>query len=315
MPTANKQHKDRLFKFIFGNPEHKEWTLSLYNALNNSHFTNPEDVEFNTIEDAVYMGMKNDMSFILAFILNIWEHQSSFNPNIPFRILLYFAHVLEKYSAWNDTYRYGRNLEMLPCPKFVCFYNGLEEQPDEVILKLSDAFRNDGTEPDIELTVRMVNINYGHNKELMEKCRPLYEYAWFIDVIRKRQEVTGDLESAIDAAIDEMPNDFLLKKFLVGHRAEVKGMYLTEWDEERARAVWRKEAIEEGLAEGHAKGLAEGLAEGRAEGITKGLDDANRRVASDMLREKFPLSLIAKISRLSEENILSIAKTLGIAVV
>ena len=309
MSTANKQYKDRVFKFIFGNPEHKEWTLSLYNALNGSHFTNPEDIEFNTIEDAVYMSMKNDLSFIIAFILNIWEHQSSFSPNIPLRILLYFAHVLEKFLAHRKAYRYGSSIVRLPRPSFICFYNGLDEQPDEVILKLSDAFDNGDKEPEIELKVRMININYGHSKALMDKCRPLYEYSWFIDAIRRHQKITVALEPAIDAAIDEMPDDFLLKKFLVRHRAEVKGMYLTEWDEEEARAVWREEAIQ-AAEEARTKALVEGRAEGREEG----LNDANNRVASDMLKKNYPLDAIMDISKLSKSAILNIAKTLGVAV-
>ena len=302
MSSANKQHKDRVFKFIFGNPEHKEWTLSLYNALTGSEFTNPDDVVFNTIDDAVYMGMKNDLSFIIALVLNIWEHQSSFNPNIPLRVFLYLAHILEKYLADKQAYRYGSSLVKIPRPKFVCFYNGTADQPDEVILKLSDAFESDEEakreEPELELKVRMLNINYGHNRALMEKCRPMIEYSWFIDAIRRHKEVLGDLEAAIDAAIDEMPEDFLLKKFLVLHRAEVKGMYLTEWDEEEAHAVWREEGREEGLKEGRKEGMKEGM----------------MRVASDMLKKNYPLEAIMDISRLSREVILNLAHSLGVTV-
>ena len=299
MSAVNEQHKDRLFKFIFGNPEKREWTLSLYNALNGSSYTNPDEIEINTIEDAVYMGMKNDVSFIIVNSLNIWEHQSSFNPNIPLRIFMYLAHVLEKYLADNDIYRYGGTLVNLPTPKCLCFYNGTDEQPDEKILKLSDAFVNNGLESDVELRVRMLNINYGRNEELMKQCKAMNEYSWFVDAIRRHKKVLKGLEAAVDAAINEMPNKFALKRFLVGHRAEVKGMYLTEWDEEKARAVWR------------AEGLEKGRAEGRAEGIT----EDRARVASDMLKKNLPLSLIKDISLLSEEVILKLAENLGISVV
>ena len=49
------EHKDRVFKFLFGNPENKHWTLSLYNAVNGSSYSDPEEIQFNTIEDAVYL--------------------------------------------------------------------------------------------------------------------------------------------------------------------------------------------------------------------------------------------------------------------
>lgn len=89
LTEANRLYKDRVFKFIFGNPENKEWTLSLYNAVNGSNYSNPDDIQFNTIEDAVYMSMKNDVSFIILDEMNLWEHQSSFNPNMPMRFLTY----------------------------------------------------------------------------------------------------------------------------------------------------------------------------------------------------------------------------------
>lgn len=294
----NTTHKDRLFKFIFGNPEHKEWTLSLYNALNNSHYTNPDDIILNTIEDAVYLGMKNDVSFIVltAFVLYIWEHQSSFNPNIPIRILIYAAQLYDKYLSDNNIYRYGSKLHMLPKPKCVCFYNGLADEPEERILKLSDAFG--GEEGDIEVKVRMLNINYGRNRELMEACRPLKDYAWFIDAVRGHQKAGLSLEEAVDSAVEDMPESSLLKKFLLSNKAEVKGMYLTEYNAEKERS----------------RAIAEGWEEGRAEGRAEGIHENMTRVASDMLKRSYPLEAIMEISRLSEAAIFSLAKSLGLSV-
>ncbi|MBQ9582382.1 MAG: hypothetical protein IJR21_08415, partial [Synergistaceae bacterium] len=83
MALINEEHKDRVFKFIFGNPDNKEWTLNLYNAVNGSDYKNTDDIEFDTIENAVYLGMKNDVSFIIMSEINLWEHQSSYNPNMP----------------------------------------------------------------------------------------------------------------------------------------------------------------------------------------------------------------------------------------
>ena len=242
------RHKDRLFKFIFGNPDKKEWTLSLYNAVNGSHYTNPEDIEFNTIEDAVYMGMKNDVSFIIMDDVSLWEHQSSYNPNMPVRFFIYAGQLYDKYMTANNIYRYGTRLHRLPKPKCICFYNGTDEQPEEKILRLSEAFGdNDG---DIEVRVRMLNINYGRNKALMYICEPLNEYAWFVEAVRKHEKKLHDLELAVDAAIDEMPDSFGIKKFLLSNKAEVKGMYLTEYDAEKERKLAREEAHEVGRAEG-----------------------------------------------------------------
>ena len=220
--AINDKYKDRVFKFLFGNPENKHWTLNLYNAINGSDYEKPEEIIFNTIEDVVYLGMKNDVSFIILNEMNLWEHQSSFNPNMPMRFFLYAAKLYEKYIANTDYYQYSSTLQSIPRPKCVCFYNGTAEQPEQKELRLSEAF---GAEGDIEVRVTMLNINYGKNKALMEACEPLKEYAWLVDAIRRYQKTMKDLEAAVDAAIDEMPNEFVIKKFLLSNKAEVKGMF------------------------------------------------------------------------------------------
>ena len=246
--SINYHHKDRVFKFIFGNPENKQWTLSLYNAINGSNYDNPDDIQFNTIEDAVYLGMKNDVSFILAVLneLLIWGHQSSFNPNVPLRIFIYAAKLYEAYIVEHGYQhkQYGTKLLPLPRPKCICFYNGRSDRPESEELRLSDAFGGDG---DIEVKVTMININYGKNEALMEACKPLKEYAWLVDAIRKHEKISHDIEVAVDAAIDEMPDDFLIKKFLLKNKAEVKGMFLTEYDQEKVLAYERLE-VEERVA-------------------------------------------------------------------
>lgn len=94
---TNRKHKDRLFKALFGSPERKHLTLQLYNAMNGSSYANPEEIQLTTIDDVVYMGMKNDVSFLLRGEMNLWEQQSTPNRNMPFRFLLYYAHVMERY--------------------------------------------------------------------------------------------------------------------------------------------------------------------------------------------------------------------------
>ena len=291
MTEANRLYKDRVFKFIFGNPENKEWTLSLYNAVNGSNYSNPDDIQFNTIEDAVYMSMKNDVSFIILDEMNLWEHQSSFNPNMPMRFLTYGTQLYEKFTATSGYYKFSRKLQRLPKPHCICFYNGIEEQPEQQILKLSDAF---GGEGDIEVKVKMLNVNYGKNRALMETCQPLREYAWLVDRVREHQRVMQNLEAAVDASIDEMPDSFVIRTLIEAHRAGVKKMFLTEYDEEKMKEQERKEAF--------------------ADGVDAGVAEANERVAADMLKKKYPLDAIKDISRLSEAHIRKLAKSLGVVV-
>ena len=174
MSNVNRKYKDRVFKFIFGNPENKAWTLSLYNAVNGSQYRNPEDIQFNTIEDAVYLGMKNDVSFIIRSEMNLWQHQKTLQ----------------------------------------------------------------------------------------------------------------NFEAAVEATIQEMPEDFEIHGFLVANRAEVRRMLLTEYDEEKVLAQERKEAE----------------------------NKVNERVATDMIRDGEPLAKIKKYSQLPEAAIRKLAKSMGVAV-
>ena len=245
---ANREYKDRLFTFIFGNAENKEWTLSLYNAVNGSAYTNPDDIKLNTIDNVIYMGMKNDVSFLIGDILNLYEQQSTFNPNMPMRFLIYAGMLYSKYITGDNGYhRFSKSQQKAPTPKCVCFYNGTDNKQNKIILKLSDAFEKN-SEPDIEVKVTMININYGHNKELLSACKPLNEYAWFVDKIRNNK--TNIFEESIDMALSEMPNDFLIKPFLIANKAEVKHMCITEYDESRTLAEQREEGRTEGRIEG-----------------------------------------------------------------
>ncbi len=250
--TINNHNKDRLFNYIFGNPENRKWTLSLYNAVNGSAHTDENEIEFNTIKDVLYMRMRNDTSFIISDIVSLYEHQSTFNPNMPLRQLQYLGNLYEGYVKKNKLNKYGSSLIMLPVPKLVVFYNGETEKADETILRLTDSFTEiHRQKSDVEVKVRMLNINYGHNAQLLSSCKPLYEYSWFIKRIRDNISKVdkSDIEAATSLAIDEMPDKFIIKDFLEIHRAEVKGMLLTEYDEAETLELFKKEAHDEALAE------------------------------------------------------------------
>ena len=186
--AINDQHKDRLFRFLFG--QSKENALSLYNAVNHSSYTNAEDLEFTTIDDFLYMGMKNDVSFLFQMELHLYEHQSSANANLPLRGLSYLTRQLEAYIQRNHLRVYRERLIKLPTPHFVVFYNGTKSQPEVKELRLSDAFEKPGG--CLEVTATVYNINAGHNPELVEACQPLRGYAILIGKIRENRAAGMD---------------------------------------------------------------------------------------------------------------------------
>ena len=229
--NVNKQHKDRLFRLLFGNEEYKQNTLDLYNAINGTDYSNLDELEFDTIDDVIYMGMKNDTSFIIHDELNIYEQQSTYNPNMPVRGLMYLGRLYDKFIKKNDLNVYGRHLIPLPVPQYIVFYNGIEKEyrdKDVFELRLSDAF--DGKEGCVEFKAIVYNVNYGHNAKLMDACKALSGYAQLIAKIRRYNE-EYPLEEAVDKAVSECIKDGILADILTAHKAEVKGMVLTEYNE------------------------------------------------------------------------------------
>lgn len=281
----NRQHKDRLFRAIFGYEKYKGNLLSLYNALNDKDYTNPEVLEITTIDDVIYMGIKNDISSIciLDSVMTLYEHQSCFSSNLPLRGLMYFGKLYGKYIEKNRLNIYGRKLVKIPVPQYFVFYNGTEEYPDHLSLRLSDAFYgkmvgenfdrdangdNKNTpfclseEKAFEWTAVMLNINYGKNKSLMEKCKILREYAILIDIIRRYQQEMEDAELSVTIAVDECISRGILKDFLQEHKAEVVDMCLTEYNEEETMRMFQEEAREEGMKEGMKEGLLQLVRDG-----------------------------------------------------
>ena len=141
----------------------KKELLALYNAANGTHYTDPEELEITTLEGAIYMHMKNHVSFILDLRLELYEHQSSVNPNLPLRYLFYVAKIFEELVIGRDLY--ARTLIRLPAPRFITFYNGVEQQPERLVRKLSEAYFIKDEEPNLELIVVQLNINEGYNRK------------------------------------------------------------------------------------------------------------------------------------------------------
>ncbi len=212
---------------------------------------------YNTIEEALYLGMRNDVSFLLYEEMNLYEHQSSYNPNMPLRQLQYVSSLYEKYLKQNHLNKYSSSQLELPVPRLVVFYNGTDEAEDEVILRLSDSFRQKKELADIEVTVRMLNINLEHNRELLDSCKPLFEYAWLVE--RARRYKAEDRVDPFEIAIREIPENFVIHDWILAHKAEVKDMFLTEYDEAEAQRLFELDGYRRGEAEGIKQGIEQGM--------------------------------------------------------
>lgn len=241
-----RTYKDSMFRAIF---KEKKNLLSLYNAVNGTNHTNEDDLEINTLENVIYMNYKNDISFVINLHLYLYEHQSSINPNMPLRDLFYVTKILQEIMKDEDIY--SSTLKTFPTPRFVVFYNGVEEKPDQWEVRLSDAFAQPTNNPELELIVTVLNINLGKNKKLMEACKVLYDYAVFIQRMRERSK-TMTPEEAAEQTIEECIKEDILADFLKEHKAEAKDMCqcLYEYDEEKHIREECKIARETGWKEG-----------------------------------------------------------------
>ena len=251
--TANRMYKSRIFAMLFSD---RNELLKLYNAINGTSYDDPDLLQVNTLENAVYMSMQNDVSFIIDMRLNLYEHHSTYSPNLPVRYLLYVADVYSDYTK--DMNLYGTKAVKLPTPRFVIFYNGQAEQPDRKEVKLSELFSIPDADPSLELKAVMLNINKGHNRKLMETCRTLQDYAEYTFRVRE-YAAEMPLDLAVEQAITECISEGILADFLRKNRAEAKKVSIYEYDEERHMRQTREEGMEEGYANGFSQGIEQGI--------------------------------------------------------
>ena len=274
---ANRKYKDTVFRMLFSDKEH---LLSLYNAVSGKSYTDSKQLQIATLENAVYMGMKNDLAFIIDTNLFLYEHQSTYNPNIPLRDLFYVASEYQKLVDRQSLY--SSNLQRIPAPKFLVFYNGTAEIEDCRTEYLSAAFENLTGEPDLELKVLTLNINNGHNLELLEQCRVLKEYAQYVDRVRK---YTGkmNLDAAVHRAVEECIQEGILEDFLRRNRSEVEKVSIFEYNKEEEERKLREAEREAGREEGEVQ---------KARKVTLALAERN-----------IPLEEIAQIVGMEETTI------------
>lgn len=251
--SANRNYKDTVFRMLFSD---KKNLLSLYNAVNSRDYTNPDDLEIVTLENAIYMGMKNDLAFIIDTNLYLYEHQSTYNPNMPLRDLFYISSEYQKMLDQKSLY--SSSLQKIPAPNFIAFYNGSNPICDVFEHRLSSAFEHLLGEPKLELIVTVLNINEGHNALLMEHCKTLREYAQYVAKVRK---YTADLSlnEAVERAVDECIKENILADFLRKNRAEVISMSIFEYDKEEEEKKLRKAEYEAGVEAGEKSGIQKGV--------------------------------------------------------
>lgn len=242
-----KNYYDCLFKAIFGrnNDQSKKWRLELYNALRGTNYTDPDALEINTIENVIYLTMKNDISFLVDSQMTLFEQQSSYNPNMPLRGLMYFAQLYQMYLTKLGKSLHYSKLVKLPYPKFVVFYNGNKETDNKVYLKLSDAFGEKEKDGDFEWTAELININPEHNKSLQKNCKPLYDYVRYVSRIKDNKKEGKPAEEAVSEAVNWAINQNLLNGFFKIQKEEVLAMSLTEFDVEEFKREMREEGREE----------------------------------------------------------------------
>ena len=218
-----------------------------------------DGLEINTLQNAIYMNMKNDVSFLFNFQVNLYEHQSTVNPNIPLRDLLYVSKLLQ--NIVKDSDLYGTTLVKIPAPKFIVFYNGREKQPERRVYKLSDAFSKKQDEPELELMVTVLNINAGNNAEILGSCKTLREYMLYTEKVRG-YAMQMPIEQAVERTITECIKEDILAEFLKKNRAEAMEVSIFEYNEELHLANLRREGYEEGLADGIERGISQGITQG-----------------------------------------------------
>lgn len=241
---VNRIYKDRLYKMIFND---KSELLKLYNAINGTHYDDPAMLTITTLDNAIYMTMENDLSFIIDMRLALYEQQSTVNPNLPLRFLMYITDIYSAYTK--DMNIYGSKKGQIPLPSFLIFYNGVKSQPDRTEFLLSELFHPTTDQPALELKAVMLNINKGHNQELMNACHTLRDYSEYVARIRT-YSAEMPLTDAVEKAITECIHENILRDFLLKNRAEAKAMSIYEYDEEKTLRMFWEEGYEDGERNG-----------------------------------------------------------------
>ena len=260
---ANREYKSDVFSMLL---EDRARALDVYNAMAGTAYTDPEIIEIHTLESGVSLTVHNDASFVVSMdsVLNIYEHQSTYNPNMPLRELIYFVTIIKKLVE--NKYLLSHKLVKIPTPKFAVFYNGGETRPEREVLRLSDAYENQSDEPQLELMCTVYNINPGNNEDLKKRSQTLREYMIFVGYVNenlaKAEKGGKDYETAIRDAVNRCIAEDILKEFLLERGEDVQKIMMFDLTYEKQMENAKQEWFNDGVEEGHASGIAEGRAEG-----------------------------------------------------
>lgn len=229
--------------------------------MSDRHYTDPDMLTIVTLDNAIYMNMKNDLAFLIDCTICMYEHQSTLSPNLPLRNLFYIAREYEKLTC--DKTLYSTRRILIPAPCFVVFYNGNRTDWTVRSSRLSESFITSQGSPNLELVVKEININLGTNDDTLAKCKPLFEYMQYVDKVRTYAAFMS-VAAAVDKAVMECIQEGILADFLLRYRSEAIQMSIFEFDEEREMKLIRADEREIG----HAKGLAEGYDNATKKAVT-----------------------------------------------
>ena len=256
---ANREYKSDVFSMLL---EDRARALDVYNAMAGTAYTDPEIIEVHTLESGVSLTVHNDASFVVSMdsVLNIYEHQSTYNPNMPLRELIYFVTIIKKLVE--NRYLLSHKLVKIPTPKFAVFYNGEKTRPEREVLKLSDAYENRSDEPQLELMCTVYNINPGNNEDLKKRSQTLREYMIFVGYVNenlaKANKGEKDYEAAIRDAVNRCIAEDILKDFLLERGEDVQKIMMFDLTYEKQMENAKREWYNDGVEEGRASGIAEG---------------------------------------------------------
>ena len=245
--SSNREYKSDVFTMLMEIPE---YALEIYNVLNASSYEDPTQIRIMKLEKGVLLSIRNDASFVLDSYLNLYEHQSTYNPNMPLRFLIYFSNLMLELVNEQEYDLFGRKQIPIPTPKFVVFYNGLEPRPAREKMHLSDAYEHKEEKYELDLTCIVYNINPGYNKDIKKESRVISGYTSFVEKVRSYEKEEAVLKDAVERAVDECIREDILAEFFREHQAEVVKVAALDFTFERREKLIRRDSLEEGMAKG-----------------------------------------------------------------
>ena len=288
---ARRNYKDGVFIKLF---HEKKKIIELYNALEGKDCDENTEVTIQTLEEVLYGRYRNDMAFEIdnKFVVLV-EHQSTICNNMPLRMLLYLSRIYERIIDIKTAY-YMKQIK-IPYPELYVLYNGETDYPEETEMKLSDSFIvNDGN-VNLELKVKILNINYEKKTKILKDCPTLEDYSYFIYMIRRHESKGMSMDEAIKTAIEECIKRGILKEFLSTHGSEVHNMLFAEFNMEEELKAAKELGIEEGIEKG----------------IEKGKVEAVNDVAKEMLRKGAEIDFVAGVTKLPKAKVKELQKEIN----